>query len=165
MVYVDQNLVPVRLEMSRGPSFSIAIFIFIAIFEVLRKPLEIRLHIYIACALRALGLDKRNWLLAPNIQIFRSKLHICVPSGRWEPHQSMFSTRKRWVIGVIYGYQNFTITPLKNWFLTPKRPNLARNWHIWPDIGIIGLFDPMPDQKTMRTSCLGGFPLCGYQSF
>ena len=37
MVYVDQNLVPVRLEMSRGPSFSIAIFIFIAIFEVLRK--------------------------------------------------------------------------------------------------------------------------------
>ena len=67
MVYVDQNLVPVRLEMSRGPSFSIAIFIFIAIFEVLRKPLGIRLHIYIARALRALGLDKRNRLLAPNI--------------------------------------------------------------------------------------------------
>ena len=37
MVYVAQNLVPVRLEMSRGPSFSIAIVIFIAIFEVLRE--------------------------------------------------------------------------------------------------------------------------------
>ena len=59
----------------------------------------------------------------------------------------------------------FTLTPLKNWFLAPKRPNLAWNCHIWPNICIIGPFDPMPDQKTMRTSCLGGFPLCGYENF
>ena len=161
-----------RPKFGPGPSRNVSRAVFLNCYLHLHrhlwsfeKTLGIRLHIYIARALRALGLDKRNWLLAPNIQIFRSKLHICVPSGRWEPHQSTFSTRKRWVIGVIYGYQNFTITPLKNWFVTPKRPNLARNWHIWPDIGIIGLFDPMPDQKTMRTSCLGGFPLCGYQSF
>ena len=30
-----------------------------------------------------------------------------------------------------------------------------------PNIGIFGLFDPMPDQKTMQIRCLGGFPLVG----
>ena len=42
---------------------------------------------------------------------------------------------------------------------------LAQNWHFWPNIGIFGPFDLMPDQKTMRTSCLGGFLLCWYQNF
>ena len=126
MVYVDQNLVPVRLEMSRGPSFSIAIFIFIAIFEVLRKIWGIRLHIYLARALRALGLDKNN------IQIFGSKLHIFVPSGQFEPHRSMFSTRKRCLIGsLIWGYQKFCSIP-------PKMDFWPKNGQIWPKIGIFG---------------------------
>ena len=38
-----------------------------------------------------------------------------------------------------------------------KRPNLAKNWHFWPNMGIFGPFNPMPDLKTNRTSCLGGF--------
>ena len=28
-----------------------------------------------------------------------------------------------------------------------------------------GPFDPMPDEKTMKTRCLGVRPLCGYQNF
>ena len=38
-----------------------------------------------------------------------------------------------------------------------KRPNLAKNWHFGPNIGIFGPFDLRPDQKTMWTRCLGGF--------
>ena len=154
MVYVDQNLVPVRLEMSRGPSFSIAIFIFIAIFEVLRKPLGIRLHIYIARALRALGLDKRNWLLAPNIQIFRSKLHIA--------HE--------WGVSLVpwfEGTKSFTSSPPPKRIICPKTAKFGPfdPFGHWPNIGIFGPFDLMPDQKTMQTSCLGGFLLCWYQNF
>ena len=48
---------------------------------------------------------------------------------------------------------------LKKWILARKRPNLAQTWHFWPSIGIFGPFDPMPDQKTMQTRCLGVF-LC-----
>ena len=54
------------------------------------------------------------------------------------------------------GYQKFYSIPQKNGFLAQKRPNLAQNWHYWPNIGIFGPLGPMPDQKTMRTSCLGG---------
>ena len=49
------------------------------------------------------------------------------------------------------------LPPPKNVSLVQKRPNLAKNSHFWPNIGIFGLFDPMPDQKTMQTRCLGGF--------
>ena len=38
----------------------------------------------------------------------------------------------------------------KNEFLAQKWPNLTKNWHFGP-------FDPMPEQKTMQTSCLGSF--------
>ena len=41
--------------------------------------------------------------------------------------------------------------------MAKKRPNLAKNWHFWPNIGIFGLFDPMADQTMMQTSCLGVF--------
>ena len=34
---------------------------------------------------------------------------------------------------------------------------LAQNWLFWPNIGIFGPFGPIPDRKTMRTRCLGGF--------
>ena len=44
-------------------------------------------------------------------------------------------------------------------FIIQKRPNLAQNWHFRPNIGIFGPFDLIPDKKTMRTSCLGGFSI------
>ena len=49
--------------------------------------------------------------------------------------------------------------PHKLGFWAKKRPNLAQNWNCGPNIGIFGPFDLMPDQKTMRTSCLGGFSI------
>ena len=51
-------------------------------------------------------------------------------------------------------------------FLLPAPKKLdfgPKNGQIWPKTGIfgknmgMGSFDPMPDQKTMWTSCLGGF--------
>ena len=47
--------------------------------------------------------------------------------------------------------------PQKKGFLAQKQPNLAQNWQYRPNIGIFGPFDPMPNQKTMQTRCLGGF--------
>merc|ERR1712173_380169 len=63
------------------------------------------------------------------------------------------------------GTKIFTPCPQKIGFWAQKRPNLAKNWHFGPNIGIFGPFDLMPDQKTMRTSCLDGFLLCWYQNF
>ena len=82
----------------------------------------------------------KNWLLAPNIQILGSKKHIFAPSGQFEPHRSMFSTRKRCLIGIpIRGYQNFYSLPPKNWIWGPKTakfgPKLAfwaKYRHFWP---------------------------------
>ena len=78
----------------------------------------------------------KKWLLAPNIQISGSKLHIFIPSGQLEPHRSMFSTWKRCLIGpLIWGYRKFYSIPPKNGFLAQKRPNLAHKWHFrhfWP---------------------------------
>ena len=72
----------------------------------------------------------------------------------------MFLTRKRCLIGLlILGYQKFYSIPPRNGFFGQKRPNLAQNWHFWPNIGIFGPFDLMPDQKTMGTSCPGGFSI------
>ena len=68
-----------------------------------------------------------NGLLAPNIQIFGSKLHIFVPSDQFEPHRSMFSTRKRCLIGpLIWGYQKFYSIPLKKWIFGPKPAKFCR---------------------------------------
>ena len=80
------------------------------------------------------------WLLAPNIQILGSKKHIFAPSGQFEPHRSMFLTRKRCLIGIpIWGYQNFYSLPPKNWIWGPKTakfgPKLAfwaKYRHFWP---------------------------------
>ena len=44
-------------------------------------------------------------------------------------------------------------------------PKKGQNLHVWPNIEISGPFDPMPDQKTMQTRCLGGFLIFGYQNF
>ena len=56
---------------------------------------------------------------------------------------------------IIWENQKFYSIPPKNEFLAKKRPNLAQNWHFWPNIGIFGPFGRMPDQNTMGTSCLG----------
>ena len=112
--------------------------------------------------------EKRDKKLTfgPKIQILGSKKHIFAPNGQLEPQWSMFSTRKRCLIRIpIWGYQNFYSLPPKIGFWAQKRPNLAQNWHFGPNIGIFGPFDLMPDQKTMRTSCLDGFLLCWYQNF
>ena len=108
----------------------------------------------------------KNWLLAPNIPIFGSKLHIFVPSGQFEPYWSMFSTRKRCLIGfLIPGYQKFYSIP-KNWFLASNRPNWAQNWHFWLYMGIFGPFDPIPDQKNNANKLHKWFfSLYGYQNF
>ena len=37
--------------------------------------------------------------------------------------------------------------------------------HLGPNIGLSDPFDAMPDQKTMRTRCLIGFLIFGYQNF
>merc|ERR1712218_270984 len=93
-------------------------------------------------------------------------MHIFAPSGQLEPHRSIFSTRKRCLIGIlIRGYQNFYSLSPKNWILGPKTAKFGPNWHFGPNIGIFGPFDLMPDQKTMQTSCRSGFLLCWYQNF
>ena len=71
---------------------------------------------------------------------FGSKKHTFAPSAQLEPHRSMFSTRKRCLIGFpIWGYQKFYSLPPKNWILGPKTakfgPKLAfwaKYRHFWP---------------------------------
>ena len=100
----------------------------------------------------------KNWLFAPNIQIFGSKKYIFAPSGQLEPHRSMFSTRKMCLIGfLIRGYQKLNSLPPKNWIFGqktakfgPKRAFSVKYWHFWPICS-------HTDQKTMRTNCPGGF--------
>merc|ERR1712012_1149096 len=59
------------------------------------------------------------------------KKHIFAPSGQFEPHRSMFSTRKRCLIGIpIRGYQNFYSLPQKNWIWGPKTAKFGHFWHI-----------------------------------
>ena len=85
----------------------------------------------------------KNWLLAPNIQIFGSKKHIFAPSSQLKPHWSMFSTQKRCLIGfLIWGYQKVYSLPPKNGFLAQKWPNMTQNWHFWPNRSIFGQIWP-----------------------
>ena len=58
------------------------------------------------------------------------------------------------------GTKSFTPSPQK-WIFGPKT-NLDLNWNFWPIIGIFGPFDLIADRKTLGTSFLGGFPICGY---
>ena len=54
------------------------------------------------------------------------------------------------------GYQKFYSMP-------PKMNFWLKNGHIWPNIGFFGPFDPMPHQKTMWSSCPGGFSVMWVQ--
>ena len=56
------------------------------------------------------------------------------------------------------------LPPPQKWIFGPKKAKfspkmvfLAKYWHFWPNIDILGPFHPMPDQKTMRTRRLGDF--------
>ena len=87
-------------------------------------------------------------------------------AANWSLTNQFFSTKK-----VSHWFPDMRVpkvilpSPQKIGFLAQKRPNLAQNWHFRPNIGIFGPFDLLPDQKTKRTSCLGGFLLCWYQNF
>ena len=78
-----------------------------------------------------LGSDK-NWLLAPNIQNLGSKKHIFAPSDQFEPHRSMFSTRKRCLMGLpIQVYKNFYSLPPKNLISGPKTAKFGPKLAFW----------------------------------
>ena len=55
--------------------------------------------------------------------------------------------------------------PLQKRSFGPKRPNAASKWHLWPNIGIFGPFDRLPDQKTMQTTALVVFCYVGTKTF
>ena len=93
----------------------------------------------------------KNWLFTPNIQIFGSK------KGHFFHN---FSTRKRCLIGFLkWGYQKFYSLPPKKWIFghktakfCPKLAFLAEYRLFWPICS-------HTDQKTMWTSCPGGFSI------
>ena len=63
-------------------------------------------------------------------------------TGQWFQHERGVS-----LVPWYEDTKSFTPSPPK-WILAQKWPNLAQNWHFWPNIGIFGPFDLMPDQKT-----------------
>ena len=101
----------------------------------------------------------KKFTFGTNIQIFWSKLHIFIPSSQLEPHRSMgqcFRHGKGVSLVPSYeGTKSFTPSPPKNGFLT----FLAKYRYFF------GSFDQMPDQKTVRTSCLGGFSVMMVPNF
>ena len=50
-------------------------------------------------------------------------------------------------------------------FLAKKRLDLAQNWHFWPNIGIFGPFEQMPDQKQCKQVALVVFRYLGFKTF
>ena len=108
----------------------------------------------------------KNWLLAPNIQILGSKLHIFVPSSQFEPHWSRSSTRKRCLIGsLLWDTKSFTPSPQKMDFW-PK------NGQICPKTGIFGQtwaflahLTQCPTEKQFEQVAKVVFQLCGYKNF
>ena len=80
------------------------------------------------------------------------------------PDQKTIETRCLGGFAVMW-VPKFLLSPVKIRNIGQKRPNLAQNWNFWPNIGIFGPFGLMPDQKTMRTSCLGGFCYVGTKTF
>ena len=78
----------------------------------------------------------------------------------WTPKTGSILPKLGWTLlgthrWLYEGTKSFTPSPQNIVFLAKKRPNLAQNWHFWPNIGIFGPFGRMPDQNTMGTSCLG----------
>ena len=106
---------------------------------------------------RYLGTNKRpnlahNWLFWPNIGILG-------PFGPIADPKNDANKVPRWFFRYM-GNKTFSSSRKNQFFFGPKRPNLVQNMHFGhfrPNIGIFCLFRLMPDQKTMRTRCLGGF--------
>ena len=87
-------------------------------------------------------------------------------AANWSLTDQCFQNEKAVSLDSRYeGTKSFTPCPQKIGFLAEKRPKLAQNWHFGPNIGIFGPFDLRPDQKTMRTNCLGGFCYVGTKTF
>ena len=92
----------------------------------------VALDVFVICVVDK-KLQSQKILFAPSIKIFGSKKHIFAPSGQLEPQWSMFSTRKRCLIGLpIWGYQKFYSLPPKKLDFGPKKGQ------IWPKTGILG---------------------------
>ena len=51
------------------------------------------------------------------------------------------------------GTKTFTL-PKKFGFLAHKRPNMAKNWLLWINVGIFGPFGPMADKKQCEQGAL-----------
>ena len=119
------------------------------------------------------SLPPKNWISGPktakigplvHFWSFWAKychfLHI-LSNARPKPNVNMVPGR----VFRYMGDKTFDFSSKKKGFFAQKRPNLAQNWQFGPNTGIFGPFNLMPDQKTMRTSCLGCFLLCWYQNF
>ena len=98
----------------------------------------------------------QNWHFGPNIGIF----------GPFDlmPDQKTMQTSCLGGFSIMW-VPKLLLTPIKLGFFCPNTVKFCPNWHFWPNIGIFGPFDLKIDQKTMQTSCLGGFLLCWYQNF
>ena len=113
------------------------------------------------------SLPPKNWILGPKTAKFGPKLAFWAKYRHFWPIWSKAWPKNnadklsRWFL--LCCYQNFYLLPQKLGFFAQKRPNLAQNWHLWPNVDIFGPLELMADQK--RTRCLGGFPLSGYQNF
>ena len=103
----------------------------------------------------------------PQISKFWGQKSTFLPlAANWSLTDQCFQHEKGVSLESRYeGTKIFTPCPQKIGFWAQKRPNLAKNWHFGPNIGIFGPFDLRPDQKTMRTNCLGGFCYVGTKTF
>ena len=66
---------------------------------------------------------------------------------------------------LIWGYQYFYSFILKNGFGAKKRPNLAQNWHFWPNMGIFLPIWVNAPPKHNSNKLPRWFLLYGYQNF
>ena len=99
----------------------------------------------------------------PNFGVKSAHFHPQRPIGA--SSVNIFNTKEvsHWLPDMIV--PKAFLPPLKIRILGPKTtPNYIFG-HYRTNIGLIGPFGPMPNQKTMRTRCLCGFLLCGYQHF
>ena len=89
--------------------------------------------------------NTKNWLLAPIIQILGQNCTFLSLAANWSPTGQCFNTKKVPHCNALYPWyedtKSFILSPPKKnkWFLSQKRPNMARNWLFSPNIGIFWL--------------------------
>ena len=83
----------------------------------------------------------KNWLLAPNVQILGSKLHIFVPSSQFEPQGQGQGLQHEKGVSLVPCYEipKVLLHPPKKWIFGPKTAKfvpklafLAKHGHFWP---------------------------------